>query len=116
MNTTRTEPVIGSRFSPTIQTHMKKQKGMKKHTHNKQGLSSRTALTRQQKLDLRPCQDELFWRQSGTLVLHWSRQIGKSFVLASVFIRVHPWLLTNLAVYRCRFQGTEKNAFSHPNG
>ena len=87
MKTTRTEPVIGSRFSPTIQTHMKKQKGMKKHTHNKQGLSSRTALTGKQTLDLRPYQDEVFWRQSGTLVLHWSRQIGKSFVLATWAVR-----------------------------
>ncbi len=35
-------------------------------------------------LKLRPYQKDVFWDQtSGILVLHWSRQIGKSFVLAA---------------------------------
>ncbi len=35
------------------------------------------------KLALRQYQDPVFWSEAGLLVLHWSRQIGKSYVLAA---------------------------------
>ena len=34
-------------------------------------------------IDLRPYQEPVLWSMAGVLVLHWSRQIGKSYVLAA---------------------------------
>jgi phage FluMu gp28-like protein len=38
-------------------------------------------------LPFRPYQDSIYWSTDGMLVLHWSRQIGKSFILAAWAIR-----------------------------
>jgi phage FluMu gp28-like protein len=38
-------------------------------------------------LELRRYQEPIFWSTEGTLVLHWSRQIGKSYVLAAWAVR-----------------------------
>lgn len=61
----------------------------------------------------KPFQVPVFWSQEKTLVLHWSRQIGKSFVLAawSVYrcvtkaVEGKPWVVTVLS--NSKDNGTE---------